>query len=366
MAGTYDNEKQRTIDRIKCIAFREARDAGATFINKKWIAKNLGRSERWVQDTWNKRAEECFTEFGEGRPLILSQESRKIIESSSNMQKKSCSQVARKILEDRNKKVDRETVRLYRIRVGLKAFHVTSKPLKTETHIQDRLWLAHWLKNWNEEDFLHLAPSDEFFIWSIRKPNFQNDRIWSENVSDIEDSEHYRQIVRTPACIGLFVMFTARKMMWVIKERGESWDGVYFRDTILLDNVIPFLNNPDNVLVVGESTFLHDKAPCMRANATQQLLKQHGIDFWGNDVWPGNSPDLNAAENIGAIVKDRVEGLMLQEQGPGRYSTEVLRKNLEIVLESLENDTDLFENLLCSYPLRFKEVLKANGGHTGY
>jgi len=32
MAGTYDTEEQRIIDRIKCIAFREARDAGATFI----------------------------------------------------------------------------------------------------------------------------------------------------------------------------------------------------------------------------------------------------------------------------------------------------------------------------------------------
>ena len=39
MAGTYDSEKQRVIDRIKCIAFREARDAGATFINRKWIAR---------------------------------------------------------------------------------------------------------------------------------------------------------------------------------------------------------------------------------------------------------------------------------------------------------------------------------------
>ena len=154
--------------------------------------------------------------------------------------------------------------------------------------------------------------------------------------------------------------------MWVIKERGKSWDGAYFQDVILLKHVIPFLNNPENVLVVGEATFLHDKAPCMRANATQQLLKQHEIDFWGNDIWPGNSPDLNAAENIGAIVKDKVEALMLQEKGPGRYSTEILRQNLKTVLESLENDTDLFESLLCSYSLRFKEVLKANGGHTGY
>jgi len=104
----------------------------------------------------------------------------------------------------------------------------------------------------------------------------------------------------------------------------------------------------------------------MRANATQHLLKENGIDFWGNDVWPGNSPDLNAAENIGAIIKDEVEAPMLQESDPGRYSPETLRQNLENVLKNLENDTDLFKRLLCSYPVRFKAILKSNCGHTEY
>jgi len=126
------------------------------------------------------------------------------------------------------------------------------KPLKTETHVQDRLWLAHWLKNWTTEDFLHLAPSDKFFIWSIRKPNFQNDRGWSRTVSEINDDDHYRKIIRNPACIGLFVLFTARKLMWVIKEKGESWDGAYFHEVILIQHVIPFLLDSNNVLVVGD------------------------------------------------------------------------------------------------------------------
>lgn len=100
----------------------------------------------------------------------------------------------------------------------------------------------------------------------------------------------------------------------------------------------------------------------MRANATKHLLKENGIDFRGNDVWPGNSQDFNAAENIGAIIKDEVEALMLQESGPGCYSTETLRQNFGNVLENVENDTDVFERLLCSYPDRFKAILKSNGG----
>lgn len=366
MAGTYDSEKQRIIDRIKCIAFKEARDASATFITQKWIAKQLHRSERWVRDTWNKSEEECFTEFGVGRPLQLSQESRQIILSASHKQRKGNRKVAQEILQMRGKRVSHVTVGAYRHREDLKAFHVIAKPLKTQTHVEDRLWLCDWLSEWTEEDFLHLAPSDEFFVYAIRKPNFQNDRVWAKDVNDIAEDERYREIVRNPTCIGIFVMFTAKKMLWVLKEKGESWDGGYFRDTILIENVIPFLNDPENVLVVGEAVFLHDKAPCMRAKATQQLLKANNVEFWGNDIWPGNSPDLNPAENIGSIIKDEVEARMLEERGPGRYSVETLKRNLEIVLESLENRTELFEDLLCSYPSRLDAVRTAHGQHTPY
>ena len=39
MGGTYDTEQQRMTDRIKCIAFREAHDVGAIFINRQCIAQ---------------------------------------------------------------------------------------------------------------------------------------------------------------------------------------------------------------------------------------------------------------------------------------------------------------------------------------
>jgi hypothetical protein len=45
MAGTYDNEQQRVIDRIKCLAFRKTIEAGAEFIDKKWIARRTGSAQ---------------------------------------------------------------------------------------------------------------------------------------------------------------------------------------------------------------------------------------------------------------------------------------------------------------------------------
>ncbi len=50
MTDTNDIEEQRIIDRIMCIAFREARDASATFINRHWVAKKVHRSVQFVTD----------------------------------------------------------------------------------------------------------------------------------------------------------------------------------------------------------------------------------------------------------------------------------------------------------------------------
>jgi hypothetical protein len=317
MAGCYDSEQQRIIDRIKCVAYREARDAGAGFIDRQWIAQKLHRSVRWVSDNWLKTENECWTDFGGGRPLQLSQESRNIVESGNHKQRKSCHEISKQILQKRGKKVDQSTIDRYRQRARLKPFHVIAKPLKTQTHREDRLWLCNWLSEWDEEDFLHLAPSDEFFVYAIRKPNNQNDRIWAKKLEDITEDHRYRQVVHSPTCIGIFVIFTAKKMLWVLKDRGEVWDGAYFREQILIGHVIPFLFDPNNVLTPGEAVFVHDKAPCMRANATQQLLQDNQVEFWGNSIWPGNSPDLNPAEHIGSIIKDRTEAAMNQETGPG-------------------------------------------------
>ena len=213
------------------------------------------------------------------------------------------------------------------------------------------------MKHWTEEDFLHLVPSDEFYVWTVRRPNYQNDRIWTKSVEDIEDDGNYREMVKNQACIDIFIIFTREKLHWVIKDKGESWTGQYFRDIILMQHVFPFLTNEENVIDLDNAIFVHDKAPCMRDN---------NIEFWGNDIWPGNSPYLNAAEHIGSIIKDEVEQKMLSETGHNRYSDDSLKKHIADVLTGMEKNTELFEALLCSYPSRIRTVKSANGPHTDY
>ena len=80
----------------------------------------------------------------------------------------------------------------------------------------------------------------------------------------------------------------------------------------------------------------------------------------------GSSPDLNPAEDLGAIIKDRVEDRMLNEEGRGRYLHQNLLSNLQTVLHDLEHDSELFAELLLSFRHRLDAVVAAAGGHTGY
>ena len=62
-------------------------------------------------------------------------------------------------------------------------------------------------------------------------------------------------------------------------------------------------------------SFDSELAPVMKDNKTRAYLKSNGVQVWGNEIWPGNSPDLNPTENLGEIVKDRIEKLMHLESG---------------------------------------------------
>ena len=70
------SEKTRQLDRIRAVTFREARDAGAAFITRSWVALGLKRSEDFVKRNWRKAIEDC--EFRGGRPEQQSQEFKNI------------------------------------------------------------------------------------------------------------------------------------------------------------------------------------------------------------------------------------------------------------------------------------------------
>ena len=50
--------------------------------------------------------------------------------------------------------------------------------------------------------------------------------------------------------------------------------------------VFSFLKNEGGVTDMNKVIFVHDKAPCMKANMTQQLIPDYNINFWDNNIWP--------------------------------------------------------------------------------
>ena len=299
----FDDDKKRWIARIMAITLRIAKEQVPGTISRSWIAKYLNRSESFVKRNWNGDPFDC--ESDSFRPETtresLSQESKDIITETLGREKKSVNDFVKDIENIRGKAKSKSAVYRFLKGEGAKSFHQAAVPKLSEKNVSDRLWFCDFLSEWGPDDFLFLAPSDEFFIYESRKPNSQNDRIWALNNNDIPQELKVREIGRWTKCIGVFLCFTAKKMMWVVKENGQSWDGEYFRKTILIDNVIPFLKSPENVMCPDETTFLHDRAPCMSALATQHLLRVNDIDFFGNSEWPGSLPDLNACE-IGIVA----------------------------------------------------------------
>ena len=363
----HDNDTKRRweLDRIVAWSFRVAKEQKPGVISRSWVAKFLSRDESWVKRNWNtnpyKPEEASDTSSGP-----LSQESKEVIRGILARPKKQTLKDIRATLDKKRKKTHSlSSVYRFLKEEKARAFHVVSAPKITELNREDRLAFCDYLRNWDENDFLHLAPSDEFFVYAERKPNHQNDRVWALRLEDIPYEEHIKGKSKYPKCIGIFLCFTARKMMWVIKENGESWDGKYFRK-ILLDDVIPFLQDRKNVVSVGQVTFLHDKAPCMKALETQRLLISNQIDFFDNSQWPGSSPDLNAAENVGAILKARTDQELLKYPLGERFTLATLSRALNDVLEEMEDETELFERLLRSYPSRLAEVKKQDGLATKY
>ncbi|CAF4470508.1 unnamed protein product [Rotaria sp. Silwood2] len=82
------------------LAFREARDAGATFINRQWIANKIHRTTRFVSDWWEKSYDQCFADYSNvGAKLKLSEAGQDIIRKASGQQRKSCSVVTKEIAE---------------------------------------------------------------------------------------------------------------------------------------------------------------------------------------------------------------------------------------------------------------------------
>jgi hypothetical protein len=209
---------------------------------------------------------------------------------------------------------------------------------------------------------------DEFFIYRHRKINCKNDIIWAVSVNDIPDDLRYNKHPRKSLCIGICVALSSLGIWYDIKEKGQSWDGAYFRSDIIPNIDDWTLNNenvPDPNLVIVQ----HDCCPGWKALASQQLL----VDTFGGDhfipglerednvipKWPGNSPDMNPVENLGSIMMDKTN--VFVDRCRTKIDTSKLIQLVERAINEVSEMDGLFENLVNSFRTRCQDVLDGGG-----
>ena len=94
--ASFDCEKSRFVDRIHAIAFREARDAGVTFIDCVWVARKLKSSVSFVANNWNRnpfKVKMNVVPIGLGNRQ-MSDSSEAIIAECAGKRKRSVRQIA--------------------------------------------------------------------------------------------------------------------------------------------------------------------------------------------------------------------------------------------------------------------------------
>ncbi len=50
----------------------------------------------------------------------------------------------------------------------------------------------------------------------------KNDRIWAIELDNIPKNVQVRQSSKHPACIRIFLLFSVKKMLWVVKDEGQK------------------------------------------------------------------------------------------------------------------------------------------------
>ena len=191
-------KRSEAISRIMAIAFYIAKEKAPGTITKPWVAKYLNRPESFVKRNWTGDPFNCDMSPADCRPHetreSLSQESKDVITESLGRKKKSLKDFVEDIERVRGKKKSKSSVYRFLQTQGASSFHQSTAPQLSETNVSDRLWFCDFLGEWETNDFLFLAPSDEFFIYESQRTNFQNDRIWAISVDDIQQNSNFGKL----------------------------------------------------------------------------------------------------------------------------------------------------------------------------
>ena len=221
------------------------------------------------------------------------------------------------------------------------------KPQITERMRKKRLAFAKKYRHWTKSDWAKVMWSDEstFKVISCRRGFVRR-----PPGSDRYDPKYTVPAVRHPPSVMIWSGFSGQSGRAGLSylEQGKTMNAERYLE-VLKDQMLNYYE------LHGCTLFMHDGAPCHRANIIKKFLADHNIPSM---EWPGNSPDLNPIENAWNILKNKVCS----------KKNMTLDKIKQAIQTHWENDMSLeyFKTLSDSMPTRMLNVIKASGYMTKY
>jgi transposase len=193
---------------------------------------------------------------------------------------------------------------------------------------------------------------------------FTDEKIFT--VERLHNHQNDRQLLRKGCSQRSIIarsLFPASVMVWagvtadgktplVFVDKGVKINAAFYQEAILRGALDPWARQH---FAGRQWVFQQDWAPAHGAKTTLALCQRLFPGFWGKDVWPSNSPDLNPMDYA-------VWSILEQKVSATTYSTvDALKRALtkawdEISVEQLAAIVD-------NFPKRLDACISAGGGH---
>lgn len=238
--------------------------------------------------------------------------------------------------------------------LGMRPFKKTKRQLISAPTRAKRLMRAKLLRQQLQSASMPpVVWSDEklFTVQAIH--NSQNDRVYGKNLQEIpvETRTAFRR--QKPASIMVWAAVTSdgHKSPLIFIPEGVKINQVVYKD-MLESQVLPWLLTVYN----GDPfVFQQDEAPSHTAKKVQTWCKENFPGFWGSDLWPPSSPDLNPMDfSIWSI---------LEREACSTYHKSISSLKSALVRAWDRIDADTIRGACGQVPDRLRRVIAAKGGY---
>lgn len=231
---------------------------------------------------------------------------------------------------------------------GLRARRPYRGLVLKQRHRRQRLQWARTHLRWTQRDWQNVLFSDESrFTISRSDGRHRVYRRPNERYADtcVEERDRFGG----GGSVMLWGGISYRARTAFVPIRG-TLTAIRYRDTVLVNHVLPFLNANANMI------YQHDNATPHTGRESRECLAANNINVM---EWPSKSPDLNPIEHLWDNVDRRVRQRQNQPNTIQELETALIQEWNNVPQREIQA-------LIRSMRQRCQAVVNANGGHTRF